>query len=158
MTDQPAISLDTIVARYVELRDEKTRLAAEHAAVLKPLSDKMGTIEQWLLAHCNQTGVEAVRTEHGTAYKSTVMGATVEDWGTLLSTTVGAALRRALDLIEQGQPEQEVIDAFTAAPEFNFLIRGVNKTAVEEYMAASEGRAPPGVKTTFITKVNVKRA
>lgn len=122
---------EAVIARYVALRDECDVIAERHAAELKPHRDAMEKLEAWLLASLNAQGADNIKTPQGTAYKSTTLSAKVQDWDALWT------------FIELGHPE--------------FLIHGVNKSAVKEFMDEHLGQQPPGVETVWVTKVNVRR-
>lgn len=150
-------TIDQVVERYVQLRDQRKAMDDAHAEKVKPLGEALQVMEAWLLAQLNQAKLDAAKTEFGTAYKSTVMSAGIENWDIFLGHVVGRALERALAAVENGGSEQDAAGAFLASPELGFLTRSVTKTAVEEYMQASKGKLPPGIKTAFITKINVRR-
>ena len=152
-----ALTVDQVVGKYVELRDQQRLVSERHSEEMKPFNEALQNIETWLLGHFNANGIESAKTEHGTAYKSTTMSATVENWDALFGMVVSHALGRALYAVEMGHDEDEAITKFCASPELNLLVRGVNKTAVKEFMEATNGAVPPGVKTSFVTKCNVRR-
>ena len=123
---------EQVIARYVALRDECDQIAKRHAAELKPHHDAMEKLEAWLLATLNGQGADNIKTPQGTAYKSTTLSTKVADWDALWA------------FIELGHPE--------------FLVHGVNKTAVKEFMDENQGQQPPGVETSWMVKVNVRRS
>ena len=153
-----SFTTDQIVAKYVAVRDEKKALSEKHSAELAPYNKKLEILEQALLASLNAQNADSVKTEHGTAYKSTVMSASVEDWDALTAYILSEAVDRIADSLERGEPPEKQIEAFQQTPAFALINRSVNKTAVKETMEAKEGFIPPGVKTAFVTSVNVRRA
>ncbi len=152
-----AFTVDQVVGKYVELRDQQRLVSERHAEEMKPFNEALQNIEAWLLGHFNANGIESAKTKHGTAYKSTTMSATVENWDELFKTIVSSAFIRALSVIEEGGNDEEAFARFCSSERLSLLVRGVNKTAVKEYMDMTCGAVPPGVKTTFITKCNVRR-
>ena len=70
-------TVDQIIEKFVSVRDAIKTISERHAEELKPLCDRLAIFEQALLAKLNADNTDSVKTEHGTAYRSTVMSATV---------------------------------------------------------------------------------
>lgn len=121
-----------MVRKYVELRDRKKQVEDRVKTELAPLIDAMNTLENALLQRMNESGVESVKTEFGTAYKSKVMSTRVADRETLLGF-----------VRERGA--------------FQLLTAAVSKEAVRDFMETSGGFPPPGVDVSFITAINFRR-
>lgn len=156
-----SLTPDMVIAKAVELRDQLKALDEKQSAERRPYTEALERIEAWLLNHLNESKAESIRTGAGTAFKSTTLSATVEPdggWDSFLSWVIRHPLERALAAIEGGHGEHEAAIAFLSSPQFGFLLRGVNKTAVKEMMEADGGRTPPGIKTALVTKVNIRRA
>lgn len=156
-----AFTIDQIVEKYVATRDAQKLLSDKHAAEMKPFNDKKAILEQAMLAMLNEQNAESVKTEHGTAYKSTVMSVTVDPdggWDKVVEYILAGAIDRIADSLEKGEPPEAQIAAFRDTPEMALINRSVNKTAVKEIMEQQDGFIPPGVKTALITSVNVRRA
>lgn len=110
---------DELVQLFIMLRDD---IAREKAAFEQKVADKkakQSKIEGILLHRFQETGAESVRTQYGTAYKSTKKQASVADWDALLNYI---KLEEAWEL----------------------LTRAVSKTVVEQFVAANDD-LPPGV-------------
>lgn len=153
-----AYTIDQIVERYVATRDEMKVISERHKIELEPMNKRKELLEQAMMILLNEQNAESVKTEHGTAYKSTVMSATVEDWDKLMEFILAGAIDRIADSLEKGEPPEAQIAAFRDTPEMALINRSVNKTAVKEIMEQQDGFIPPGVKTAQITSVNVRRA
>jgi len=154
-----SFTIDQIVERYVSLRDAIKTVADRHAEELAPLAKKKEILEQAMLSMLNQSNIESARTDHGTVFKSTVMGVGIDPdggWEKLTAYMGEEAIERIADSLEKDEPPEAQIAAFSAA--LSLLNRSVNKTAVKEIMEQKDGFVPPGVKTTLITSVNVRRA
>lgn len=123
---------DQLIQRYVEIRDEKAAVAERHKGEMQPFNDQLEVLENVLLGLLNEQGGQNIKTEHGTAYISEVMNVKVDDWDSFLY----------------------YVQRFQA---WNMLVRNVNKTAVKELMDGGAA-APPGVSTSTIRGVNVRRA
>lgn len=125
-------SFDDIVARYVQIRDAKDALVSAHKTAVAKYDEAMEKIENFLLAHLNAQGSEAVRTNAGTFFKTSKTSATVADWDGLLSWVRENDMWSALD-------------------------RKVNKTFVVNYRA-EHNDLPPGVNYREETVVQIRRA
>ena len=99
---------------------------------MAPLDALLDKIEALLLKTFQETGVESVKTESGTAYSSSRTSATVADWDAFFEGYV--------------LPNQA----------WEFLERRCNKGAVEQFKAANED-LPPGINWSETLTVNVRR-
>lgn len=126
------MQLDKIVERYVLLRDKKAQMKAEFDASVADINAAMDRLENAILQTLTAQGVESVRTEHGTAYKSTSTSATIADWDAFLS------------FVQENE-------------RYDMIEKRCAKTAVEQYRAANDD-LPPGVNWREAVTVNVRRA
>ena len=126
------MKLDSIIERYVKLRDKKAQMKAAFDASTADINTAMTRCEQVILEEINSQGVESVRTEFGTAFKS-------------VTTSVTAA-------------DGEMFMQFCIANDrMDMLEKRPNKTAVEEYKAANDD-LPPGINYRQAVSLNVRRA
>ena len=77
-------NVDTVVAKYVELRDRRSEIKAKYEAQDAELEELMEKIERWLKAKMDQLGLKTANTPHGTAYKIHKEYASVADWEEML--------------------------------------------------------------------------
>lgn len=126
------MNINDLVAAYIKARDKEAALKAEYEAKKAPVEELRKKIEARLLQHMNESGVEAVRTEAGTAYKAVRSSCSVADW-----------------------------DAFFAFVQRNeawhMLEHRVSKTAVEQYRDVGN-RLPPGLNWSETVVVNFRRS
>lgn len=127
-----APTIDAVVAKYIELRDELARMKGDYEAQAAPLKTAMDKIENYLLARANELGVDSFKTEHGTAYTST-------------RTSVKVADKDAFFTYVQEHSEWSLMEIRAA------------KTAVEQYVAANE-EVPPGLDIVTERTLNVHRS
>lgn len=127
------MKLSDAVAIYIKLRDQKAQMKAEFEAQVAPIQDKMDKLEGKLLEVFNQTGMDSVKTEFGTAY------ATVR-------TTASIADRDAF------------MEFVKAKEEWSLLEVRVSKTAVEQFRASNDDELPPGVNIREERVVNIRRS
>lgn len=126
------MKLSELVAVYIETRDAKASLKAEYDEKLAPLEDRLTKIEAKLLEVFHATGMESVKTEHGTAYMST-------------RSTVSVADRDAfMEFIKTGD-------------HWSMMEVRAAKAAVEQYKAAND-ELPPGVNWKSEIVVNIRRS
>ena len=124
--------VEDAINRYIELRDAKAALKAKWSEENALIDREMNQIEAQFLSKFNEEGSETVGSASGTAYKSTRFSAKVVDRDSWLK-----------DIIENEN--------------YQFIESRVNKTAVDEYIAAN-GAPPPGVTVVGETTVNIRRS
>lgn len=125
------MDLENLVAQYVELRDQKTKVTARAKELVGKLDDKMDKLEVDILQALNETGVESARTKAGTAYKKTTRSTNIADWDSFLPWVQGTG-------------------------NWHMLTRAANKTAVLEYLDDQE-ELPPGINLFSKIEVSINR-
>ena len=122
-----------LVERYIALRDRKAAFKAEYDKKVAVLEDAMGKIEAVLLRSFNESGIENIKTEAGTAYVSVRTSATVADRDVYFGWVGEDFAERAI-----------------------FLDARANKTAVDQFRAANND-LPPGLNWREERVVNIRR-
>src|SRR5579859_7878141 len=113
------MKLSELVGKYIELRDKKAGFKAEYDGKVAKLDEVLGKIEAKLLQVFNDTGMDSVKTEFGTAYKSTRSTASVAD--------------------------KDIFFEFVKSKdEWPLLEIRASKSAVEQFKAAND-ELPPGI-------------
>lgn len=126
------MSVDTMIENYVKLRDRKKAVEDRHKTEIAPFKQAMDQLEGYLLEAMNQTGLDSMKSPHGTAFKSQRTSAVVRDW----QATLGFIREHdAWDLLEAR----------------------VAKTAAFNIIKETE-QPIPGVETSAEVVVNVRRA
>src|SRR4051812_40227205 len=72
-------NIDTIIGKYIDLRDTIEQKNKALAADLAPLQAAMKGIETYLMALANQTGQTKFGTARGTAFVTTKTGCNIAD-------------------------------------------------------------------------------
>ncbi len=126
------MKIDELLAKYVQLRDKKQELDKAHKEKMAKFTDVMRKIECHLLDYFQDTGVDSVKTEAGTAYRTIRTTATVADRDIFL------------EFVRDN-------DAWA------FLESRANKSAVEQYLDEHQ-ELPPGVNVNRIATVNIRRS
>lgn len=123
--------IQDVIQAYIHLRDKVDEIKKRQTEELRPLRDKMATLEGWLLNQMQESGASSFSCEFGTAFQSVRTSSKVEDW------------EEALAFIRK----EEL---------WHMLERRVAKTAVEEYLEAN-GELPPGISVSRDMTVNIRR-
>jgi hypothetical protein len=135
MNDQVQLpSAESIVSRYIELRDYVQAENKAHAARMKPYTESMAVLEGAANLLMRQTGQRGISTEAGSAFYVTTTSVTCQD------------------------PEafREWMIRYQA---WNFLTNHVAKEAVEAYIdGPGQGHPPPGIKYTPTVAVQFRKA
>lgn len=131
--DGQRYTVDQVIARYVEIRDEREALAERHKAEMAPLNDALDKIEAWLMAQMNAVGTDQFKSQAGTAFRKTTNRVKVEDWDAILQ------------FIQDNH-------------EWTFLTKALAGDAVKQYAAEHGGALPPGVALNTVLSVQVRRA
>ena len=126
------MKLSEAVELYIKMRDRKAELKAEFDAKVAPLNEKMDKLEAKLLDVFNQTGMDSVKTESGTAYTTTRVTASVADKEVFMTHV------------------RENVD-------WGLLEVRASKTAIEQYRSVHDD-IPPGISMREERVVNVRRS
>ena len=127
------MKLSEAVSLYIRLRDQKAQLKAEYDAAVAPVQKKMDTLEAKLLDVFNRTGMDSVKTEHGTAYSTTRSSARVSD-------------------------RDAFMEFVKAHEEWSLLEVRASKSAVDQFRSANDNELPPGVNLREERVVNIRRS
>jgi hypothetical protein len=124
-------NINDLVSQFVALRDKKSELMAGAKDLAARLDDRMGELTSKILKAMDEQGMESVRTEAGTAYKSTKRSVSVGGW-------------------------DEFLPWLRATENWHMLNRAANKTAVLEYLEEHE-ELPPGINSYSELTIGVNR-
>lgn len=134
---KPEVTFGALVARHQELKtwvEGESRRFSEH---MKPVKEEMESILNQLLDMLNRQKLENVRTDAGTAYKSTTMSPKVADRD--------AYLDWCNEHWDEGGNEM-------------LQVRAPQVDAIREYMQANDDKLPPGVSVEYNTSVNIRKS
>lgn len=124
--------MQTLVDKYVQLRDKKSELDKQHKEHMAKYNSAMKKLEEMLLDQLNDLGVESARTPSGTAYRSIRSSVKVDDRDAFISFV----------------KDNDGWDFVESRP---------NKTAVESYLEEQQ-ELPPGVSMSRQAVVNIRRS
>lgn len=125
------LKVGDVIATYLTLRNQKEALAQSVKAKVDEINAKLAKIEAWIKQQADAQGVTSFKSEHGTAFLTTVDFANVADWD--------ATLRFIRD--------NEAYD---------MLEKRVSKTAVRAYIDQTK-TVPPGVNYGTKLEVNIRK-
>jgi len=126
------MKVSELVAKYIELRDKKAQYKAEYDKKVEALDAVLEQIEAKFLEVFQQTGIDSVKTDSGTAYQS-------------IRTSASVADRDVFFGFVRDKQEWTLLEARAA------------KTAVEQYKEA-HGELPPGLNWREERVVNFRRS
>ena len=122
-----------VIERYLEIRQTKRDLEAEHSKKLAELDATMAAMEGYLLKTMQDRGETQIKTAAGTAFKS-------------------PQLRVAM------RSREEVIEFVKSTGSFDIFTNHISKDFIKSYMEEHDDAAPPGVETARFTACNVRKA
>ena len=73
--------VDKVIAKYIQLRDERSELKREYEQKDALLKEQMNRIEQWIKAMQKELGVTQLKSPSGTAFQTPRNIYTCVDWG-----------------------------------------------------------------------------
>lgn len=130
---QEQVNLDTVIAKYIALRDNIETETKALADRLEPIKQAMKGIETYLMALANATGQTKFGTNAGTAFVTTKTGCNIADKDSYWSFLMEAPAERR-----------------------HLLTLSANKTSVGEYIEKN-GTPPPGVNWTVMKDIQIRR-
>lgn len=122
------MNIDETVSKFFQLR----KLKDERENEIKRIEEVMDKVRSKLLEHFNATGVELIRTELGTVYKSIRTSASVADWDIFLAHVKQHEL-------------------------WHLLEHRCSSKQAEDYVAVYN-EAPPGVNLNRVATINIRRS
>jgi hypothetical protein len=128
-----ATNLEELVKIYLTIRGERERILHDYEALDKGLKDEMALIEQSMLAICNDTNADSIKTQNGTVIRRMSERFYCSDW------------ENFSDFVLQNQAVE-------------LLERRIHQGNFKEFMAehANEG-LPPGVNVMKELGITVRK-
>lgn len=128
MTD---IKIDSVIGAYMKLRAKKQAIEDEAKQKVAAIKEKMEKLEAFIKIKADEQGVTSFKTDHGTAFLTTVDYANVADWDSVL------------EFIKENEA-------------YDMLEKRVSKTAVRGYIEQNKV-VPPGVNYGTRLEVNIRK-
>ncbi len=147
------MTAEQLIAERFALDDKIKGATKILAAYVAPFKERMEQIDVELMTLLNQMGDDkaSISTDVGTAYKSHLLNVSIDPEGDAYVNSAGeyqkgrmALLDFALDTWNEGGAD--------------LLLVQPQKDAVKTFMEVNGGKPPPGLKTSWFTRVNVRRS
>lgn len=158
------VTVKEIILKYVELRDRKAELAKRQADEIRPISEAMENIENYLMHTMNELGVDQLKDgEAGTVFKSHATSCQLKDpvefKRFVFQPAVDAILNQlrntGVDLPDH--VSNELFTILSTMTRWDMVDFRAGKKGITEYIA-NESAQVPGVAINTIATVNIRRA
>lgn len=116
------MNTDQLVEAFITLRNERDRIRNEYEAKDAVIKEEMTTLEQALLAICNETNATSIKTDKGTVIRKLNERFFCSDWDNFREYVLE---HQALELLER-RIHQGNFKEFIAGKEADGLPPGVN--------------------------------
>lgn len=116
------MNTDQLVETFITLRNERDRLRNEYEAKDAVIKEEMTTLEQALLAICNETNATSIKTDKGTVIRKLNERFFCTDWDNFRDYVLE---HQALELLER-RIHQGNFKEFISGKEADGLPPGVN--------------------------------
>ena len=124
--------IDKLVRVFIKMRDKRSELAREAKEKEDELEAKMDKVRKALLNYCKDNGLEYVRTESGTFFRSIKTSYTTSDWTSMHKFMIE---NKALDLVD----------------------KRLNQTNMKQFLEENPELLPPGLNVEREYAVTVRR-
>jgi hypothetical protein len=129
------MSADDLIKETLALKDQVAAGSKQFEEWAKPFKEKIAANEAQLLSMANEQGIESIRTDSGTAYKSTITTYKVVDRGAFFDCVA------------------ENWEGFGN----NMLQLGVIKEGIRDYVEEHK-TLPPGITQDQFVRLNIRRS
>lgn len=129
-----SLTVDTVVSKYLLLRDKRSALKKAYDAEDAGFKEIMEKCEAWLLVQCNTLGVDNLAVKGvGTAIKGKQMQVSCKDW----------------KAFHEWVKANDQLDMFE---------RRISRNILKSYMEDHDATIPPGLDVMFESVVTIRRA
>lgn len=128
---------DDLVAEFVKIREHLARETKRFSDYCAPAKARQDAIAMQLMEILNEQGANALKTEHGTAYKSVIVTPKIIDREKYLDAVMDHYDLWGAGMLQLGPPKKEALD---------------------DFMLAYNGQLPDGVQTTSYVHVNIRKS
>jgi len=147
MTDKTA---EQLIAEHNQIEDWLKGETKRFNKFMAPHKARLEEIGNKLLALSNEQKWESIRTDAGTAYRSTLMNSSI-DAEKPYSNKDGVIVfgrEAVLDFCLENWSDYGS----------DMLMVQAQKDAIKRYMEEHSGEPPPGIKVGFFTRINIRRS
>jgi len=126
------ISMEKLTRIYIKMRDRKAELSKELEEQIGNIDDQMKAMKTAILDQMKDLGVESLRTDSGTVYRTTKTLYTTSDWESMHKF-----------VLEHGVPE--------------LLEKRLQQTNTKAFLEEHPDLLPPGLNATTEYSVTIRR-
>lgn len=162
-TQQSGPTLDQVIARYIEIRDEKADFEKKYKEEKAVYDAKLEKIEAYLLRKMDVDGATSIKTDCGTAFKKLNANVSLNDPELFKNFVLFPIVDNFAEYLKSSSNIQ--LEAEDIAELKNLLMESgrwgvselrASKTGVKEYIE-EKNEPVPGVTVNQVTVVNVRR-
>ena len=148
----PAVdqTAEQLIAAHNALDDWLKAETKRFGEFMKPHKERLEAIGNQLLALSNTQKWDSIKTDAGTAYRSTLLNVSVSPDGLPYERGEEKSIGREA-LLDFALDHWDDIGN-------DLLLVSAQKDAVKKYMEANEGKPPPGIVTGWFTRINIRRS
>ena len=144
------LTAEQLIAEHNKLEEHVKAETKRFSDFMKPHKDRLKEIGNQLLALSNTQKWDSIRTDAGTAYRSTLLNVSVSPDGLPYETERGASVGREA-LLDFALDHWDDIGN-------DLLLVSPQKDAVKKFMEANDGKPPPGCKVGWFTRINIRKS
>lgn len=148
---------DKLISIYVAMRDAISIKEKAFKKEKGDIKEKMGVIEKELFKRLEADGLDSLKSDSGTAFKSTKQFVGVENFDEFMKFLIKSVIDTAVSGPNPLGGTQAVIDHVLQNASLQFLNKVVNKAAVLEYMEENNDKLPPGIKYSSEIVIQVRK-
>ena len=126
------MNLNELVTKYVQLRAKKDDMKAAYELKVAAVDQVLSQIEGVIMKTFSEQNIDSVKTQAGTAYRSTRVLAGIADWNTF-------------------------VDFVKANDAYDMLYKRCNTAVISQYKEVNND-VPPGVNWKEEHVINIRRA
>jgi len=127
------IPLEKLTRIYIKMRDKKAEVAHEMEKQLNKIEDDMKTVKRAILDYMKESGVESLRTNSGTVYRTVRTTYSTSDWESMHKF-----------IIEHGAPD--------------LLEKRIQQTNMRAFLEENPDLLPPGLNANSEYSVTIRRS
>lgn len=147
----PDLTVEQLIVEHTKVDDWIAAETKRFAEFMKPHKERLLQISNQLLALSNTQGWESIRTDSGTAYRSTLLNASVSPDGAKYTNQQGQEVVGREALLDFALDNWETIGN-------DLLLISAQKDAIKRYMESNNGTPPPGVLVNWFARINIRRS
>ena len=147
---------EQLIAEHNKLDDWFKAETKRFAEFMAPHKQRLEDIGNQLLALSNLQKWDSIRTEEGTAYRSTLLNISVSPDGPPYTSNGPDGVLKG-QVVGREALLDFALDHWDDIGN-DLLLISAQKDAVKRYMEAHDGQPPPGIKTGFFTRINIRRS